>query len=576
MSTDDQFTSIQWDREEVQANEPSDTQHQETINEDDEDKEINNKEEGEQTEHEEQEDELGIESGNDVILHERSSDVSIEQRPSVAKDTNEEDVNKDAENTKYSAGDDQRYYIHVSVSQPLRDLDTSSKPYISYLITTVTNDPAVVKLSSAEPDGRKEEIDIKTRRRYGDFRFLHDCLSNDYPQVMIPPLPSKLNFKYLTGDTFSSSFVNKRLHSLNRFIQFISEHKLLSKLSVFHLFLSDFSDWNTFQKNLKISKGGIQEHGDTSNSSTITSNVVNKVVNEELTETIMNFLTPAKHKRETNKDILEISDKLRKLYENLVNLDKLFSRLNKKNYDLSHDYKQFLQQMLKLATIEKSPTEENDQSSTIDDIAVEENFAGSFKVFAESLMFFLENWSQLHDYIDESFLVSIKDCAKYIVSLTNLIELQHNKRIDLQVLQDYLTKAKGELATTSPAQNGPPSPVKVNAGGIVSNTTQLIKDTLSTSATSHIASASTDSKTAKLQAKIAQLEAEITTQTKVVQDLTNRIINEEYPNWDVFNKKELKLSLLGLCDEQITFYRSLVDNWNDAELKLMKRLEELN
>jgi sorting nexin-4 len=34
--------------------------------------------------------------------------------------------------------------------------------------------------------------------------------------------------------------------------------------------------------------------------------------------------------------------------------------------------------------------------------------------------------------------------------------------------------------------------------------------------------------------------------------------------------------MLGLCDEQIKFYRGLIDNWSEVELKLMKRLDELN
>lgn len=61
----------------------------------------------------------------------------------------------------------------------------------------------------------------------------------------------------------------------------------------------------------------------------------------------------------------------------------------------------------------------------------------------------------------------------------------------------------------------------------------------------------------------------------MVQDLTNKIINEEYPNWDKFNKNELKDAMLGLCEEEIKFYKGLVDNWSEVEMKLMKRLDEL-
>lgn len=485
------------------------------------------------------------------------------------------------------------FYSHTvdsSVTSPIRDLDSASKPFISYQITTTTNHPSVIKLSSIKPTEPNSAMTIKVRRRYGDFRFLHDCLSNDYPQILVPPLPSKLNFKYLTGDTFSTAFVHKRLHSLDRFVKYITNHSILSQLSIFHLFVSDSPDWSTFTKNLKISKNNtssIQEEN--IESSGFTSSVVNKVVNEDLlTETVMNFLTPAKHKRETNKDILEISDKLKKLYENLLKLDKIFTKLNKKNHDLSQDYEQFANQISKLSIIQSKGQETGlgTNSDEVNGDATEsskdqQQFTDNFKVFAQSLSYFSNNWASLHKYIDESFLVSLKDCSKYIISLTNLIELQHNKKIDLQVLQDYLNKSRGELASFGgrhATSNAPPPSGVLNGNkpsGIVNNTTQLIKDTISTSATPHIASSNTDGKLEKLQHKIEQLENEIKLQTDLVQSLTNKIINEEYPNWDKFNKNELKQNMVGLCNEEIKFYKGLVDNWSDVEVKLMSRLEEL-
>lgn len=483
-----------------------------------------------------------------------------------------------------------KYYIRLRVSQPLSDRDSNSKSYISYLITTESNHPEVKRLSAVSGD--EEEITVKVRRRYGDFRFLHDCLTSDFPHVLVPPLPAKLNFKYLTGDTFSTAFVHKRLNSLDRFVSFICSHKLLSQLSVFHFFVSDSGEWATFTKNLKISKGG-DDHE---------SSLVGKVANEEmLTETVMNFFTSSKHKRETNKDILEISDKLKKICENLLRLDKLFSRLNKKNYDLKTDYEQLLSQIIKLAAVQNhsfhlNDTEQPDitRDSTRGDTSVADSTRGSelglelgdpmvtnFRVFSQSLLYFLENWAELHRYIDESFLVSLKDCAKYIARFSDLIEFQHNKRIDLQVLNDYLAKARSELAGLGRADSRvgqAPNPVLVGqtSGGIVNNTTQLIKDTLSTSATSHVGSSQTDAKRVRAQQKIQQLEAEISTQTQLVNNLTSRIINEEYPNWEQFNKRQLRQLMSELCDQEIKFYRGLADQWSEVEVKLVKRLEELN
>lgn len=514
----------------------------------------------------------GIDFDSSAISHGRN-DAESSSINSISSKKNVDEANGNAHlgHVQRGAGavdadvdEDVPYSIQTSVTEPQREMDSASKPYISYLLTTVTDSKSIARLSSKEVG--EDNIIVSIRRRYGDFKFLYDCLCNDYPQYLIPPLPSKLNFKYLTGDTFLTEFVHKRLNSLNRFVRFISQHKSLSQLKIFHLFVSDSSDWSTFQKNLKISNGIVEEDNPFP---------LNKVVNEDLlTETIMNFLTPSKHKRESNKDILEISDKLKKLYENLIKLDRIFAKLNKKNYDLSFDYEQFLNQITKLS--QTTPGTDSDEGVV----------TNNFKVFANSLLYFSENWSNLHKYIDESFLVTLKDCAKYIVSLTNLIELQHNKKIDLQVLQDYLAKAKVELSNLGGAGAGAsgnhhvPAPNPVlgagSSGGIVNNTTQLIKDTLSTGSSGSIGSSHTESKRLKLAAKIEQLENEISSQNTIVNNLTNRIIHEEYPNWDKFNKLELKNSLLGLCDEQILFYSGLVDKWSEAELKLINRLKELS
>lgn len=596
--TSDQFSSVQWDRDEVTH--PSNGQDVNAANHD------VNENNGSKTD----------ETIRDIIEEEPEEDYAAPPYTEQDADKSSEDgdsdsypnnsillsklgdVTPDVPSTIGSTDPTdttdlfEAYSIETAVTSPIRDLDTHSKGFISYLLTTTTDHPSVLKLSShKQPSTPKSYITIKTRRRYGDFRILHDCLSNDYPTLLTPPLPSKSNFKYLTGDTFSSEFVHKRLHSLNRFVKFILQHRHLSQLSIFHLFIADSSDWTTFIKNLKLKESGLEDAN-----SAGSAGFVNKVVNEDLiTETVMNFLTPAKHKRETNKDILEINDKLKKLYENLTKLDKIFVKLNKKNHDLSVDYENFAAQILKLSIVQQADIDPvvTEPSTPVKALSAsqitspksivttegEKSILTNFKIFAESLEYFLKNWTSLYTYIDESFLVSLKDCSKYILSLTNLIELQHNKKIDLQVLQDYLVKSRNELSgmTGEASSVPPPNPVlqSNSGGGLVNNTTQLIKDTLSTSATPHIGSTLHDGKILKLQSKIELLEFEIAQQTKLVNDLTNKIINEEYPNWDKFNRNELKDSMVGLCDEQIVFYKGLVDNWSDVELKLLKRLDEL-
>lgn len=593
--TEDQFTSIRWDRDDKDSEQQNPAQSQphedfhktpehhspDPIQEEAEDGpelplETSSLALGSSQQSHEHEDVAPKQ--DDVPEASEAPEAPQAEEPQNAEATMEQNQLKQKEQSENF----DNYTIDVKVSHPISDKDGNAKLFISYLITTVSNHPLVTSLASNKETDSSSVV-VKVRRRYGDFRFLHDCLVNDFPECLVPPLPAKLNIKYLTGDTFSTSFVHKRLHSLDRFIKYICLHRYLLQLSVFHYFISDSAEWGTFTKNLKVFKNGAAsaEEGEFNGLG-----VMGKVVNEDLlTETVMNFFTSSKHKRETNKDILVILDKLKKLYENLVKLDKIFSKLNKKNSDLRLDYEQFSNQINKLAQVHSNTVLANESSlvdpnKLIQTTAETGMYVNDFKVFLDSLLYFLEHWATLHHYIDESFLVALKDCAKYIVRFTDLIELQHNKKIDLQVLQDYLSKARGDLAAIGGAPTSQQKPVILGqpgatSGGLVNNTTQLIKDTILTSATPNIGSLHADHKRTKLESRITQLEAEIKAQTQLVNHLTSRIINEEYPNWDAFNKAQLKLSMVELCDEQISFYKDLVDNWTGVEEKLSRRLAEL-
>lgn len=493
-----------------------------------------------------------------------SQDYARELPPQLDSPANAKDTAVALDtSTATTANSNADHSISATVSSPRKDSDISSKPYISYLVTTNTAHPAVLALNP-------HPCPILVRRRYHDFACLHACLANDFPATMIPPLPSKLNFKYLTGDTLSDAFVAKRLHSLDRFMAFIVGHTDLKQLAILHLFISDSPHWLNFTNTLKTRD--MDEAGPSHSSG-----FVSKVVNEDLIlETVMNFLTPSKYKRETNIDILEINDRLKKLFENLLKLDRIFVKLNKKNCDMSSDYKSFASHMAQIGQAYSGDSE---------------SVASNFHVFADCLLYMLQSWSLLGRYVDESFLVLLKDCSKYIASLTSLIELQHTKNVDVQVLRDYLAKAQTDLAGSgSGSGSGAVHPLQGDAPhlppstlprshanhGIVNNAKQLIKDTVSTSATSHVGSTATETKAKKLRDKIGQLEHEIAVQTAVVEELVHKLVDQEYPYWKQFNQNTLKLAMLGLCDQQIAFYSGLAENWGEAQHKLTLRLEELS
>lgn len=107
-----------------------------------------------------------------------------------------------------------------------------SKAYVTYLITI-------------------SQINIKVRRRYSDFVWLHQVIFDLYPYIVVPPIPKK---NKLGGDRFNDAFINKRMRYLEKFLNFLVANPIIKNSQLFYDFLSiekeaDFNKKkNTYQK----------------------------------------------------------------------------------------------------------------------------------------------------------------------------------------------------------------------------------------------------------------------------------------------------------------------------------------
>lgn len=101
-----------------------------------------------------------------------------------------------------------------------------SKSYISYLVKT-------------------SPFNFEVRRRYSDFEWLRTILSEQFPALVIPPIPLK-NF----SDRFNDEFVDKRMRYLQRFLNSLDTNPTLANCSIYGDFLSivNESDWNNKKK----------------------------------------------------------------------------------------------------------------------------------------------------------------------------------------------------------------------------------------------------------------------------------------------------------------------------------------
>jgi hypothetical protein len=113
--------------------------------------------------------------------------------------------------------------IIINISSPkVTEGSLFTKSYITYLVET-------------------KPLGLQVRRRFSDFTWLHDTLKLIYINCIIPPIIKK---NYLTG--IKDTAINKRMRSVEKFLQEIANHPLLRNSQIFYDFISlrDDKDYN--------------------------------------------------------------------------------------------------------------------------------------------------------------------------------------------------------------------------------------------------------------------------------------------------------------------------------------------
>ncbi|CAH1801633.1 unnamed protein product [Owenia fusiformis] len=103
--------------------------------------------------------------------------------------------------------------LKVTVDSPEK-LVTNMESYTTFLVSTIT--------TRSEYDSPEYSV----RRRYNDFLWLRQRLESSSPIYLIPPLPEKHSLKRF--DRFSPEFIKTREKALNKFMQRLSKHPVLS------------------------------------------------------------------------------------------------------------------------------------------------------------------------------------------------------------------------------------------------------------------------------------------------------------------------------------------------------------
>ena len=91
-----------------------------------------------------------------------------------------------------------------------------SKSYVTYLVTTMP-------------------LNIKVRRRYSDFDWLRQIMINLYVGNVIPTTPRK---NKLGSDKFGDAFLQKRMRTLEKFLNYLLMNPIIKYSQLFYDFIS--------------------------------------------------------------------------------------------------------------------------------------------------------------------------------------------------------------------------------------------------------------------------------------------------------------------------------------------------
>lgn len=387
---------------------------------------------------------------------------------------------------------DDHIFINSTVTDPQKEQDGSQNAYISYLIATESNSPTFQSPS------------IRVRRRFSDFYFLYSMLYMEYPAVAVPPLPDKSRLEYIKGDRFGTEFTLKRASSLNRFLDRLSHHPVLKRSNLYLIFL-ETPDWNSFKRSIAARhQQALQENG----------------VLDGLSDSLLNAFARV---NQPNDELREVKERIIKLEDNLIHVERAFSKVTKKQSDKSHDFEDFSQQLLKLAGLEG---------------IIESEIVS----FAEGTLNYSRGVANLSDQIESDYIVSLRDMQNYVVSVKGLIKLQEQKQLDFEALTEYLHKAKAEKDS-------------IVAGGGSNFILSKLEDVRGVN---H--QLARNERLQKVETKISSLTEEVAKVKQSSETFQELTINE-ISIFENIKRQEMKSTLSELADNHIAFYQNIIHQW---------------
>ena len=329
--------------------------------------------------------------------------------------------------------------------------------------------------------------------------------------------------EYVRGDRFGPDFMQRRAHSLHRFLKRIALHPVLRRAMLVISFLES-PDWNQHMKGRQSRTASASEQG--------TSGFV-----DVLADTLVNTFTKV-HK--PDKRFIEVSERANKLSDDLSNVEKVTVKVARRQGDLETDYADLATQCQKLTTMEP---------------AVE----GALTSFAASVTTTSQGFKALRDHTDQNYLTSLRDMDAYIQALKNLLRLRETKQLDFEGLSEYLAKSAAERDSQA-SQHGS----GLGASGFLRSKVEDFRGIDHDQARRQ--------RVRKLEVEIERLTSEVE-QSKKTSEAFDEHTVKEVADFERIKAVEFKDTLGDLTVAHVDFFQGTIETW-EKFLEDMRKEED--
>lgn len=374
------------------------------------------------------------------------------------------------------------------------------------------------------------------RRRFTDFVYLYKTLFREYTHVAVPPLPEKHNIQYVRGDRFGSDFTGRRAHALNRFVRRITLHPVLRRNPTFLQFL-ETPDWNATMRGKNLRQASLSDAGPGMTIGTNTTAAGNQSAFESFQDWSINLFSKP---HQPDKRFIETREKANKLDEDLNHVEKIVTRVARREGDLETDYKELAMQIRKLVTME--PGVANELTS----------FASSVETTSQGL-------GELQESTDQDYLSSLREMSSYINAIKQLLRLREQKQIDFEALNGYLQKSTNERDALA-SQHAPHS-LSSGAASFIRTKVEDVRGV------DH--EQSRRDRLRKTEMQIERLNREVDDAKNTSEAFDEQVVNE-VNEFERIKACEFRDTLGGLADTQMRFWRQTIDTWEE----FVKGMEE--